>query len=178
MEPADIVRDVSERLDRADMSYMLTGSMAMNYYAEPRMTRDVDFVVELQGTRPGRIEALFTPDYYVSVEAVEEAMTNGTSFNMIHREGLVKVDCFARKPTEHQGVQFGRRRRVEIAGFETWIVSLEDLIVSKLDWARDSHSERQLRDVRNLAAVPFDRQYVSEWVERLGLVGIWDEAQR
>jgi hypothetical protein len=34
----DIVRDVSQRLDRAGITYMLTGSRAMNYYAQPRMS--------------------------------------------------------------------------------------------------------------------------------------------
>ena len=44
----DIVRDVSQRLDTVKIGYMLTGSMAMNYYAQPRMTRDIDVVVALR----------------------------------------------------------------------------------------------------------------------------------
>src|SRR6187401_3070649 len=43
----DIVRDVSRRLEQGGLAYMLTGSMAMNYYAQPRMTRDIDLVVAL-----------------------------------------------------------------------------------------------------------------------------------
>jgi hypothetical protein len=43
----DILRDISMRLEQAGISYMLTGSMAMNYYAQPRMTRDIDLVVAL-----------------------------------------------------------------------------------------------------------------------------------
>ena len=35
----DIVRDVSMRLDGAEIGYMLTGSIAMNYYAEPRTSK-------------------------------------------------------------------------------------------------------------------------------------------
>lgn len=37
----DIVRDVSSRLEHGGIAYMLTGSMAMNYHAQPRMTRDM-----------------------------------------------------------------------------------------------------------------------------------------
>ncbi|MGA2244759.1 MAG: hypothetical protein ABSH48_07170 [Verrucomicrobiota bacterium] len=51
----DIVRDISQRLDGADISYMLTGSMAMNYYAQPRMTRDIDIVVALRSTDTERV---------------------------------------------------------------------------------------------------------------------------
>ena len=54
----DIVRDVSARLDGADIGYMLTGSMAMNYYAQPRMTRDIDIVVDL---KPGDAVAVTGP---------------------------------------------------------------------------------------------------------------------
>jgi len=43
----DVLRDVSRRLESAGIAYMLTGSMAMNYYAQPRMTRDIDLVLEV-----------------------------------------------------------------------------------------------------------------------------------
>lgn len=43
----DVLRIVSERLDAARVSYMLTGSYALAYYTTPRMTRDLDLVVSL-----------------------------------------------------------------------------------------------------------------------------------
>jgi hypothetical protein len=59
----DIVRDVSVRLEKAGFAYMLTGSMAMNYYAQPRMTRDIDLVVALAPQDTDTMVRLFTPDY-------------------------------------------------------------------------------------------------------------------
>ena len=59
----DIVRDVSARLERGGLAYMLTGSMAMNYYAQPRMTRDIDLVVALSPQDTDTVVRLFTPDY-------------------------------------------------------------------------------------------------------------------
>ena len=50
-----------------------------------------------------------------------------------------------------------------------WIVSKEDLILSKLYWAKDSHSEFQLRDVKNLLASGYDTAYLEDWSRRLGL---------
>ena len=72
----DIVRDVSQRLDGAGIGYMLTGSMAMNYYAQPRMTRDIDVVVALQREDGERVVMLFSPDYYVSREAVDSSIAH------------------------------------------------------------------------------------------------------
>ncbi len=67
----DIVRDVSMRLESAGIDYMLTGSMAMNFYAQPRMTRNIDLVLALTSNDAARVVHLFSPDYYVSREAVQ-----------------------------------------------------------------------------------------------------------
>ena len=165
----DIVRDVSARLDGADIGYMLTGSMAMNYYAQPRMTRDIDLVVALRPGDTDRIVRLFTPDYYVSREAVDSSITSRSMFNLIHQESVIKVDCIVKKLTEYRRVEFARRQQIEIADFKTWIVSKEDLIISKLDWAKDSRSELQLGDVRNLLKTGGDKNYLQDWTSKLGL---------
>ncbi|HLX68617.1 MAG TPA: hypothetical protein VKV04_03225 [Verrucomicrobiae bacterium] len=171
----DIVRDVSKRLDGAGIGYMLTGSMAMNYYAEPRMTRDIDVVVALESKDAKRIVDLFKPDYYVSSEAVESSIRRHSLFNLIHNQSIIKVDCIVRKPTGYRMKEFERRKRVKLGDFETWIVTKEDLILSKLLWAKDSHSEFQLRDVKNLVATGFDRDYMQHWTGELDLAKLWTE---
>ena len=171
----DIVRDVSQRLDGAGIGYMLTGSMAMNFYSEPRMTRDIDLVVALQIQDARRIVELFSPDYYVSYEAVESSIQHQSLFNLIHNESVIKVDCIVRKQTDFRSKEFERRKRVRLGDFETWIVTKEDLILSKLLWAKDSHSEFQLRDVRNLLTTGFDREYVRHWTDELNLAKLWNE---
>ena len=60
----DIVRDISNKFARAGIDFMLTGSMAMNYYAQPRMTRDIDVVVAIGPTDADRVIDLFQPEYY------------------------------------------------------------------------------------------------------------------
>jgi hypothetical protein len=173
----DIVRDVSARLEGAGIDYMLTGSMAMNFYAQPRMTRDIDVVLELQPGDADRIVRLFSPDYYVAREAVLDSISHQSLFNLIHQESVIKVDCIVRKSTQYRLVEFGRRQRIEVENFQTWIVSKEDLILSKLFWARDSHSELQLRDVRNLIATGCDQAYIEHWTEELGLASLWQECR-
>src|SRR6516225_7271729 len=125
----DIVRDVSRRLEAAGIEYMLTGSMAMNYYANPRTTRDIDLVVALRIDDTTRIIDLFGSDYYVSREAVESSIRDESLFNLIHNESVIKVDCIVRKQTAFRLNEFNRRQRIKIEDFETWIVSKEDLII-------------------------------------------------
>jgi hypothetical protein len=171
----DIVRDTSQRLDAANIAYMLTGSMAMNYYAQPRMTRDIDLVVALRREDADRVVKIFSPDYYVSREAVESSISRQSMFNLIHNESVIKVDCIIRKQNAYRLEEFGRRRRIALQGFETWIVSKEDLILSKLFWAKDSRSETQLRDVRNLLATGCDRDYIKRWTAELDVANLWQE---
>ena len=173
----DIVRDVSQRLDGAGLAYMLTGSMAMNYYAQPRMTRDIDLVIALAARDVDTIVRLFHPDYYVAREAVRDSIAHESLFNLIHQESVIKVDCIVRKASPYRLAEFARRQRITIEDFSTWIASKEDLIISKLFWAKDSHSELQLRDVKNLASTGYDAAYVGHWTQMLGLVTLWNECQ-
>ncbi len=173
----DIVRDVTTRLEEAGFAYMLTGSMAMNYYAQPRMTRDIDIVVALTPDDADSIVTLFSPDYYVAAESVSSSIAQETLFNLIHQESVIKVDCIVRKNTLYRRHEFARRQRITVDDCSFWIVSKEDLIISKLWWAKDSHSELQLRDVRNLAGTGCDAAYVERWTLELGCLALWRECQ-
>lgn len=167
----EVLRDVADRLERATVSYMITGSLAMNYYAQPRMTRDVDLVVDLDVQGAGRLVELFAEDYYIAPESVTAAVANRGMFNVIHLGETLKVDLIVRKDTPYRRLEFQRRRLATLEGLEFWIVSAEDLILSKLEWSKDSRSEMQSRDVRNLldSLQEIDENYLKEWAGKLGL---------
>jgi predicted nucleotidyltransferase len=173
-EELKVLRDVSEKLEAQGIRYMLTGSVAMIYYAIPRMTRDIDIVVELSLSDAARFIRSFATEYYVSNEAVENSIKNQSLFNLLHNETIIKVDFVIRKESTYRRLEFERRKRVPLDGFQTWIVSREDLIISKLHWARESESERQLTDVRNLVSKDCDRDYIDQWTQELGLSQLWN----
>jgi hypothetical protein len=169
MNEVDIVRDISQRFEEVGIPYMLTGSMAMNYYAQPRMTRDIDVVIAIAPEDVHLLAGLFRPDYYVSEESIRDALAHESVFNFIHQDSVIKVDCIIRKRSEYRRVEFERRERISILDFSTFIVSKEDLIISKLFWAKDSRSEIQLGDVKNLLATGYDVAYLQRWTRELGL---------
>jgi hypothetical protein len=175
MTEIDIVKDISRKFERAQIPYMLTGSMAMNYYAQPRMTRDIDVVIAISPSDVERVTALFRPDYYVSEDNIRESLAHESIFNLIHQESVIKVDCIVRKSSEYRRIEFERRQKISILDFTTFIVSKEDLIISKLFWAKDSHSEVQLGDVRNLLATGYDVAYLHHWTRKLGLDNLLEE---
>jgi len=168
-EELSILRDIVTRLEGAGMDYMLTGSVALNCHAQPRMTRDIDLVVAFYLKDVERIQEVLGQGYYVSPEAAREAVLHQGSFNAIHETTLIKVDFMVRKREEYRLHEFARRIRLKVAGFDLWVVSKEDLILSKLDWARESRSERQLADVENLIATGCDKEYLKTWSVALNL---------
>lgn len=165
----DILRDVSEKLTGAGISFMLTGSVALSYYAMPRMTRDIDIVVALDPGDVQKILKLFGAEYYVAEEAVSDAIRRESMFNIIHFESVIKVDFILLKKTAFAVSAFARKTNLESDDFQTSVISREDLILSKLDWARDSGSEMQFRDVSNLLSADCDFEYLRKWADTLSV---------
>jgi len=161
---------IGARLQDARIDYMLTGSFALSYYATPRMTRDLDIVVQLAPTDAARVHALFADDFYVDIDDVRDAIATARMFNMLHLESGLKADFILRKSTPYRQLEFARRVKVALGETQVWIVSAEDLILSKLVWSRDSQSDLQLRDVRSLLAVSsLDKDYLKHWAPQLGV---------
>ena len=171
----EVLQDVCERLDRISVAYMLTGSMAMNYYAQPRMTRDIDFVIEVEPADSVKLVAAFEPDYYVPRESLEHAIATHGMFNLLHLDSVIKVDLVVRKDDPYRQLEFGRRALIALPGFNAWIASKEDLILSKLVWAKAGESELQRRDVRNLLSTSADLAYLRLWAVELGVDDLLEE---
>ncbi len=175
----DVLKSVTAQLEGAGILYMVTGSMAANFYAVPRMTRDIDLVVELSERDVDRVTLLFQQEYYIDRDMVQRAVRDHAMFNMIHNALVVKVDCVVRKETEYRREEFARRRAITVADLQVFIVSPEDLILSKLDWAKESRSQMQLDDVRNLlrSVQGLDTEYLNRWADRLGLTTLYQEVR-
>src|ERR1700755_919037 len=107
----DVLRDVTERLESGGIEFMLTGSMAMNFYAQPRMTRDIDLVVTLASDQTNLLITLFEFEYYVDRHAVTTAIAQHSMFNLIHNETLIKFDCIVLKNQEYRREEFARRAK-------------------------------------------------------------------
>ena len=173
-----ILKLVITKLEELDIPYMLSGSVASSFYAQPRMTRDIDIVIELAAEQIAKITEIFSGDFYIDEDDVNEAVRLQSMFNIIHYQAVVKIDFIIRKDSLYRKLEFERRIRKIIAGFALWVVSPEDLIISKIFWARDSKSELQLNDVSSIMkyqAKKLDWEYIEYWVKELGSGQLWEE---
>lgn len=178
MEQDDLLRRVVDVLEEMRITYMLVGSLASGVYGEPRLTNDIDVVLELPPNRVGELcEAFPSPEYYASEIAAREAVASGGQFSVIHIGSGNKVDfLIARKDAWGQS-QIRRRRREQILPEHPgYTAAPEDVIVGKLWYYEVGGSEKHLRDVAAMLQVSgdeIDRDYVEHWVRQLGFTESW-----
>jgi hypothetical protein len=171
----EVVQEVVSILSAMAIEYALGGSMASSLLGKPRFTQDADLTVE---PFPGKEEAFvarFGPDYYVSLTAVQQAITKRSSFNIIHVTSGFKVDVFVRKDRPFEQSLMLRRHRAAIGdrpGETILVVSPEDIILLKLEWYRigGGVSDRQWADllgVLKVQAGKLDEAYLDRWAAEL-----------
>lgn len=178
-EEVVLLKLVCQRLHELNMDYMLTGSLAANLYAVPRMTRDIDIVLEMNHFDINKFCSKFQDDFYLVKTSIIDAIDRESMFNIIYNRSVMKVDFIIRKNQSYRNAEFQRRNQVSLDEMEISIVSPEDLIISKLFWAKDSLSNLQIRDVKNLLSsiLNLDYKYLNHWVEKLGLQEIYEKAR-
>jgi hypothetical protein len=179
-EELEILKDVAAKLNASGIPYMVSGSVAMNFCATPRMTRDIDVVVEMQRGDIDRFVDLFGRDYYLEADAIRDEVARRGMFNLIHQRSIIKVDFVLQKTGAYDRVAFERRRQVDVDGTGLWLISPEDLVVRKLLWGRDGESELQLRDVANILTMAdaLDHAYIDRWIREFALEPWLERAKR
>ena len=179
MEQLEVLRKVAEKLRDLDIEYMLSGSVAMNFYGQPRMTRDIDIVIPIKETQIRRFIDSFNEEFYIDSEMVLKEVSGKGMFNVSLNDYIVKVDFILRKDTKYDINAFERRRLVNVGDFEICLISPEDLVPNKLLWAREGNSEIQKRDVKNILMITddLDFNYLRDWSKRLSVDSLLEECR-
>jgi len=159
-----------DALNDAQIPYMLSGSMGSSFHGRPRATNDADIVIAPTEQQLSNFARSLAKDYYVSQDAVRDAFGRGSAFNVIDIQTGWKADLIIRKNRPFSKEEFRRRQGVNIMGIDMWVVSPEDAILSKLEWAKNSHSDQQFSDALGIAMVQgkdLDQDYLHKWAKEL-----------
>jgi hypothetical protein len=185
MQSTEDLRAVVRVFNRFGIPYALGGSMASSLYGISRYTRDADITVE---PFPGQEEAVvsaFGPDCYISLPAVQQAVRNRSSFNIINTSTGFKVDVFVRKEEAFEIAALQRRRSLDlpdVPGEPLVLYTPEDIILFKLRWYRlgNESSDQQWSDVLGVLKVQAERldlAYLGHWATLLGLSDLLERAR-
>lgn len=164
---------------------MVTGGVASVVYGDPRFTRDVDLVVELDSGSLDEFTGAFGGgDFYVPPEEAlleEVGRSEGGHFNVIHRDTALRADVYLAGDDPFHAWALSHRRRIEVEGLAIWLAPLEYVVVRKLEYFRASGSDRHMRDVVMMLRISdslVDRATLGEWSVRREVAGLLDEARR
>jgi hypothetical protein len=164
-------------MDAIGVEYMVSGSMAMSFYARGRTTADIDVVVDPAPSDFKNMSKVLTEDFDADADVIVDELRRGGTFNVLTPDAGIKIDVITRKRAIEPDESWNRRQTFPVGDQDVQVISAEDLVLAKLYWAKDSHSEMQLRDVRNVLKEPsIDRVYIERRVGEMRLEEIWREA--
>ena len=115
---------------------------------------------------------------------IAESVKTNSSFNIIHRDTMFKVDVFVPLPRPFLQSQISRAQR-QTFSLESEIsanfASPEDTILSKMEWYRmgGEVSDRQWRDILGVMktrAGDLDIDYLRKWARELKVTDLLEHA--
>ncbi len=171
-DPSDALTTLATKLRLLGIPWMLTGSVAAFLYGRNRTTVDIDVIIDCERLRVPLFCMAFEPEHFLDPLMVEDSLRTGIMFNAIPMTGGPKLDFIPLKRDAYQQSAFARRQVLDWHGVPIHVIAADDLVLSKLAWAKISASERQLADVRSIMSMGLfseDDDYFQQWLDRLGL---------
>ncbi len=183
-EPIAVTLIVVEAFDALGIPYFIGGSLASAMHGISRSTLDVDIVADMRIEQAAPLVQTLGETFYADEDMIRGAIHRQSSFNVIHRPTMFKVDVFVPKRRPFDQAQFERRVSYTLAEDPVrtaYVASPEDNILAKLEWYRlgDETSERQWSDIVNVIRVQgdrLDRAYLRRWAVELGVADLLEQA--
>ncbi|OGD10433.1 MAG: hypothetical protein A2Y86_08925 [Candidatus Aminicenantes bacterium RBG_13_62_12] len=182
MEQSELLGYLVRCLEKLDIPYFITGAVACIAYGEPRLTNDIDIVADIGEEHIAPLKECFpAEEYYLDSDAIREAIQRKFQFNIIHPASGLKVDVMLPKQDAFDRSRFARVKRMRpLEDTEANFASPEDVIIKKMEYYKEGSSEKHIRDILGMMKISgemIDLEYISSWVKRLNLDGIWQSIQ-
>lgn len=185
MHEAELLLCFLRPLTNAGFEYMVTGSVASIIYGQPRLTHDVDLVLELQADRVSEFASLFPEEefYCPPVDSILSEVDRPAEghFNLIHQDSGFKADIYAKGEDALHQWAFERREIIELDDVNIWVAPPEYVIIRKLEYFREGGSDKHLQDIRSILATSgdvIDNASLQKLIEEMGLEKQWEQLGR
>jgi hypothetical protein len=185
MAQIELLRLFTAPLEQANLTYMVTGSVASIMYGLPRFTHDVDLVLDVSVGDIVTFVALFPlVDYYCPPEEIllaEIRRRQRGHFNLIHHQTGYKADVYLFRQDELHRWGLDNRRRVDLnPQVAFWVAPPEYVIIRKLEYYQEGGSVKHIQDIRGMLEISgdsIDQKVILTWVKRKGLSEVWGLCQ-
>lgn len=184
LDPIAITLKVTSVLDSLKVPYFIGGSLASSFHGMVRTTQDADIVAKLEPRDVSPLVAALLDEFFIDEPMIANAVARHSSFNILHKDTLFKVDIFIPLERKFSQQQFARSKAVALsleADAEAVVASAEDTILAKLEWYQQGGeiSERQWRDILGILQVQRDSlelDYLEQTAAQLGLAELLRKA--
>jgi len=177
VDQTELLIRVGNVLESLPARYAVVGSVASTLYAEPRLTLDIDIVVELEERHAEPLCSHFpAPDYYAYVPAVLDAIRRRSQFNFRHNYSGIKIDFMVAKATAWAETQLSRTRRLSVGpNQKVNVAAPEDVILGKLWYYAEGGSDKHLRDITSMlnSDPNIDRNDIAAWAKKMNTTPGW-----
>jgi hypothetical protein len=184
MPEHNLFRIFVSRLNKLSIPYMITGAVASIIYGEPRLTNDIDLVINMESDDVETFaEAFPIEEFYCpppEVIRLEIGRSQRGHFNLIHHETGFKADIYTSGQAELHHWGLNNRKSVDVEGETFWLAPVEYVILRKLEYYRKGESQKHLRDISSILALSSDEidfKMLEEQINKRTLDKEWKAAK-
>lgn len=182
MNQGEFFSFVIDVLEDLNIPYMITGSVASMAYGEPRLTLDMDVVVNLSAQKAEELCGKFGADFYKDLDSILAAIRQKGQFNIIHMPSGSKIDFYLLNDDRLSQQIFKNRRQESFREDKQASFSRpEDVIINKLIFYKEGQSEKHLRDIQGMLQISGDQMdlsYIDQETKALDLYSIWEKLKK
>jgi hypothetical protein len=183
--PTEFLLYIAELLERLGIPYHVGGSIASSIHGMYRASADIDVVIDPSRQQMADLARALESEFYVSRTAIEEALSQRSTFNAIHDLTSFKIDFFIKGSGAFDDEELRRsvRQSIDESGRSILLKSPEDTVLRKLEWFRNGGevSERQWQDAVSILATTrgqLDQDYLQRWAGELRVSDLLERAQQ
>jgi hypothetical protein len=182
MPEHDLLKIFIEPIDDLKIPYIVTGAVASIIYGEPRLTHDIDLVLELKKKDVERLLSKFPSDLFYTpppeVITTEITRSKRGHFNIIHHETGFRADIYLVGNDSFQKWAIDNYKSMTIGNKSYRIAPAEYVIILKLEYYREGQSDKHLRDIRAILKISpeeIDRGLLERFIKDHSLELEWNK---
>jgi hypothetical protein len=174
----ETIRYVIDCIEGCGIQYVLVGSLASNTYGIVRSTKDADFVVQTKPSQLSELVKALGERFELEPQVQFETVTGNLKSLLRERDTQFEIELFQLSNDPHDQARFSRRKRIKVFDRDTWVLSVEDVLVTKLNWLHIAKRIKDQIDIESVIAVQgsaIDWPYVENWCDQHGSRKLLDQ---